>query len=157
MKNVIHQIDNKNECLLLPASFRAKFGLAFVLTPRKRFFVLTRFHFKANRKSIGSSKKLLGIFKIALRLRHRHVFMRQSVEILNVFNTLTFKQIFWKVKTFPKNLEYRFLFESTKISNTSFPCKNAKSKANVKTNRMVTTKCTYHKERSFASNYFFFF
>ena len=30
------------------------------------------------------------------------------------------------------------------------------SEANVKTNKTVTTKCTYHKERSFASNYFIF-
>ena len=31
-ENVTHQIDSKNEWLLLPASFTAKFGLAFVLT-----------------------------------------------------------------------------------------------------------------------------
>ena len=34
------------------------------------------FHFKANRNDIGSSKKRqYGIFKIALRVRDRHVFM----------------------------------------------------------------------------------
>ena len=32
LKNVMHQIDSKNEWLLLPASFTAKFGLVFVLT-----------------------------------------------------------------------------------------------------------------------------
>ena len=32
LKNVIHQIDSNNEWLLLSASFRAKFGLVFVLT-----------------------------------------------------------------------------------------------------------------------------
>ena len=32
LENVIHQIDSKNEWLLLPASFSAKFGLVFVLT-----------------------------------------------------------------------------------------------------------------------------
>ena len=31
-ENVIHQIDSKNEWLLLSASFTAKFGLVFVLT-----------------------------------------------------------------------------------------------------------------------------
>ena len=82
--------------------------------------------------------------------------MWQSVEILNVFNTLTLKQIFWKTKTFFKKLEYRFLVESTKIENASFPYKTAISEANVKTNKMVTTKWTYQKERSFASNYFIF-
>ena len=32
LKNVIHQIDGKNGCLLLSSSFPAKFGLVFVLT-----------------------------------------------------------------------------------------------------------------------------
>ena len=48
----------------------------------------------------------------------------------------------------------RFLVESTKIKNTSFPYKTAISEANVKTNRIVSTTWTYHEERSFASNYF---
>ena len=51
------------------------------------------------------------------------------------------------MKTFFKKLEYRFLVEATKIENTSFPFKTALSEANVK---------TYHKEWSFASNYFTF-
>ena len=99
---------------------------------------------------------VLGIFKIALRLRDRHAFMRLSVKILNVFNTLTLKQIFWKTKTFVKKLEYRFLVQSTKIQNASFLYKIVISEVNVKTNRMVTTKWTYHKERSFASKYIIF-
>ena len=66
--------------------------------------------------------------------------MWQSVEILNVFNTLSLKQIFWKTKTFFKNLEYRFLVESTKIENALFPYKTAISDANVKTNGTVNTK-----------------
>ena len=60
------------------------------------------------------------------------------------------------MKTFFKNLEYRFLVESTKTENASFPYKTAISEANVKTNRMVNTKWTYHSKRSFASNYFIF-
>ena len=83
--------------------------------------------------------------------------MWQSVKIFNVFNTLTLKQIFWKTKAFVKKLEHRFLVESTKIENTSFPYKTAITEANVKTNRMVTTKWTYRKEQSFASSYFIFF
>ena len=39
-----------------------------------------------------------------------------------------------------------FLVEATKIENTSFPFKTALSEANVKTNRMATTKWNYHKE-----------
>ena len=50
----------------------------------------------------------------------------------------------------------RFLFESFKIENASFSYKTAMSEANVNTNRMVSTKWTYQKERSFASDYFIF-
>ena len=39
--------------------------------------------------------------------------MEQSVRTLSVFNKLTLKQIFWKTKAFFKELEYRFLVEST--------------------------------------------
>ena len=65
--------NSKNEWLL-PASFMEKFRLVFVLTLENSFS--WRFHFQASRKSVGSSKKtVLGIFKISLRLRDRHIFM----------------------------------------------------------------------------------
>ena len=96
------------------------------------------------------------ILKEALRLRDQHVFLWQSVETLNIFNTLALKQIFWKTKTFFKKLEYRFLVESTEIKNASFPHKTVISEANVLTNTMVSTEWTYHIKRSFASNYFIF-
>ena len=75
---------------------------------------------------------MTGIFKIALHLRDRHIFMWQSLEILNVFNTLTLKQIFWKTRA----LEYRLSVESTKIDNAKLPHNTSLSEANVKTNRM---------------------
>ena len=53
-------------------------------------------------------------------------------------------------------MEYRFLVETTKIENKSFAFKTALSEANVKTNKMATTKWTYLKEWGFASNYFIF-
>ena len=83
--------------------------------------------------------------------------MWQSVKVSNVFITLTLKQVFWKTKTFFKKLENHFLVETIKIENTSFTLKTAVLEANVKTNSMATTKWTYHKEWSFASNNFFFF
>ena len=58
------------------------------------------------------------------------------------------------MKNFFKKLEDRFLVETSKIENTLFPFKTALSEANVKTNRMVTTKLIYHKEWSFANNCF---
>ena len=58
-------------------------------------------------------------------------------------------------------MEYGFLVERSKIEKASFLYKTAISEANVKANRMVTTKCTnyklqYYRERSFTSNYFIF-
>ena len=63
------------------------------------------------------------------------IFLWKSLKILNVFNTLTLKKIFWRTKTFLKKLEHCFLVERTMIENTSFPYKTAKPKGNVKTNK----------------------
>ena len=79
------------------------------------------------------------------------------METFNVFNTLTSIQIFWKMQTLFKKLKHPFLFESTKIENGTFSYKTALSEAYAKTNRMGSTKWTYLKERSFASNYFILF
>ena len=54
LKN-FHSSNSENEWLLLFASFTAKFQVLFVLTVENAFF--ERFHFKANRKTIDSSKK----------------------------------------------------------------------------------------------------
>ena len=89
-------------------------------------------------------------------MRDWHVFIWQSLDILNVLNTLTLKSIFFKTKIFLKKLGYRFLYESTRIENAIFPYKTAQSEANVKINRMGSTRWTNHKERNFASNYFIF-
>ena len=79
------------------------------------------------------------------------------MKVSHVFDTLTLKQIFWKMKNFFKKLEYRFLVKTNKIESTSFPFKTALSEANVKTNSMATIKWTYHKEWSFASTCFIIF
>ena len=80
--------------------------------------------------------------------------MRQTEEILNIFNAVTLKYIFWKSSTFLRKTGVSV--ESTKIEIASLPYKTVLSKANVKTNRMGSTKWTYHRERSFGSNYFIF-
>ena len=54
LKKVIHQLDNKNEWLLLLASFKVKLRLIFVVTLENTFSY--RFYFKVNKKSIDSSK-----------------------------------------------------------------------------------------------------
>ena len=50
------------------------------------------------------------------------------------------------MKTFFKKLYYRFLVGSTKIESALFPYKAAVSDTDGKTNRMMSTKWTYHKE-----------
>ena len=81
--------------------------------------------------------------------------MWQSIEILNVFVTLNLKQVFWKTKTFFKNLEYSFSIEDTATENATFPYKPALPKTSVKTNRIGRAKWNYHKEWSFFTNSFF--
>ena len=84
--------------------------------------------------------------------------MLQSVKVSNVFNTLTFKQIFWKTKTFFKKLEYTFLVETTNIENTSFPFKTALTEANIKAMlRQIEWRLQNGPiKNSFSSNYFIF-
>ena len=69
----------------------AKFELVFVLTQEKAFSL--RLNFKANKHRFFQNR-VLEIFKIALGLSDRHVFMQRSLEILNVSNTATLIQIF---------------------------------------------------------------
>ena len=47
-------------------------------------------------------------------------------------------------------------FESTKIEKPSFPYKTIISETNVKTNRMVSIKWTYHKEQGLRVTILFF-
>ena len=72
------------------------------------------------------------------------------------FQYINFETNFLKKKTFFKTREYCYLVESTKIENATFSYKTALSEANVKKNRMGSSKRAYHKKQSFASNYFIF-
>ena len=80
-----------------------------------------------------------------------------SSENFKHFQYFNFEANSWKTKTFFKKLEQLFLVERTKIETASFRYKSAISEANIKTNKMVTTKWAYHRERNFTSNYFIFF
>ena len=72
------------------------------------------------------------------------------------FQYFNFETDFLENKNITPKLEYRFSVESTGIENATFPYKTAISKANVKTNNLVSTKWAYRKEWSFVSNYFIF-
>ena len=98
---------------------------------------------------------MLGIFKIALRLRDGHIFLWQSVKILNVFNIFNFEADFLENENFFKKLEYSFLVESTEIENVSFPYKTATSETNVKTN--VTNVSLVTKNGPITKNGVFYF
>ena len=58
------------------------------------------------------------------------------------FQYFNFERDFLENKNLFKKLEYDFLVEGTKSENASFPYKTTISEANVKTNRMVSTKWT---------------
>ena len=73
---------------------------------------------------------------------------------MHVFNALTLKAMFSKTKTVFEKLEYQVLVEDTRNLNGTFLYKTVLSEANAKKNRMGSTRLTYHKERSFSSNYF---
>ena len=49
--------------------------------------------------------------------------MWQSLGSLNIFNTITWKQFFWKNENFSKKIEYSFLVKSTKIQNADVKSK----------------------------------
>ena len=119
----MRQIENAR--LLLSASFTAKFELAFVLTQKNA--LSERFHFTANRKSIGSSKKWQQGFS-----KQTSVFQYFNLEI----NFLKNKNLFQKIR-----LKTQYLY-------TKLPCRKP-----ILRNRMGSTKLTYHKELSFVSNY----
>ena len=151
---------DRNGWLLLSTNFTSKCGLVFVLTGENAN--LQRFDFKANRKSIGSSKKqyqrfLSSPFK---RSAYFHMTITGNFERFYYSN---YETSFLK-KSFFVKLEDRFLVESTTMENTTFTTwkiphfyeKLPFQKPNVKTNRMGSTKWTYYKERSFANNYFIF-
>ena len=112
-KNVIHQIDSKNEWLLLSASVTAKFELVFVLTLENAFS--WRFHSKANRRSSCSSKNSTTDFQNSPPFERLACFYVTSSGNFECFQSVLFfstlKQIFWKMKTYFKKLEYRFLVE----------------------------------------------
>ena len=108
--------------------WKALFLRGFILQPTERAQVLLK---KSTRDFQNSHVTISGNF--------------ESFQYLN-FETV----FFGKRKPFSKKVE------SIKIENASFPYKTAILEANFKTNGMMSTKWTHHKERSFASNYFIF-
>ena len=91
---------------------------------------------------------VLGIFKIAVRLRDQQVFFGQSVEISNILYFNIFSKSWTTV--------FLVLVESTSIENTTSPYRTVLSGANAETIKMGSTKWIYRKEHSLSSSYFIF-
>ena len=101
--------------------------------------------FKTYRKSAGSSKNDTIDFQISPLFERSTCFY---VTISGNFEVVNFETDL---------LGNKNLFQKTRVlffENPSFPYKTAILEADVKTNRMVNMKWTYHKEQSFASNYY---
>ena len=146
LKNVIQQIDSKNQWLFLSASFRTKSGLVLVLTVKNAFS--QTLHFEANRKSTGSSKNGNRNFLNSPPFERLACFYEIISRNFERFQYFNFKTDFLENENLFKKLEYRFSVESTKIEIASFLYKTTVSEANTMINSMVNTKWTYHIELS---------
>ena len=134
------------------SNFYGKIWVGFCLNTGKRFVLEVSFY-SQQKEHRFFQKTVLGIIKLALCLRD--VFMWQSVENFERFQYFNFETNFLRNENLFQKLEYCFLVESTKneynISKQNYPVRS-----HVKTNKISSTKWTYHKERGFASNYFIF-
>ena len=88
------------------ATFKAKFGLAFVLTEKENAwsFQPLSFILKARERAWVLLKMVLWMFKIALRLSGRHVFYVAITENVECFHYSNIETNFLKNENlFPKN------------------------------------------------------
>ena len=88
--------------------FKAKYVMAYVWTQENTS--LYSLYFKPMERPYVLLKTVLGIFKRSFK---RSACFYVTITILNDFNFLNSKQVFWKTKTFLKNLEYLFLVQIT--------------------------------------------
>ena len=88
----IHQVDSKNEWLLLSVTFTAKLQLVFVLTFENAFS--QSFHFKVNRKRIGSSKNGTRDFQNTLPFERSSCFYVTISESFKRFQYFNFEKLF---------------------------------------------------------------
>ena len=134
----------ENERLLLSVSFTAKFKLVFVLTQESTF---------SQKCIINPTERAQVFLKNGARdLQNSHPFERSTCFYVTI--TENFER--FQNEFFSERLQQHFLVESTKTENTMFPHKATLSETNDETIKMESIKQTYHKKRSFGSNYFIF-
>ena len=122
---MIHQVGSKNEWLLLSVTFTAKLEMVFVLTFENDFS--WSFHFKANRRSMGSSKNSTSDFQNNPPFERLACFYVTITESFKRFQYFNFHTNFLENENFFKKLKYNFFVETTEIESTSFPFKTALS------------------------------
>ena len=124
--------------LLFSPVFTAEFELVFFLIQENT--LSQRLYFKANKKSIDSSKNSTRDLQDSApfkRLTYFYLAITGNFERFQYFN---YEKDFTKNKhLFQEKMEYRFLAENTKIENATLPYQTILSEANVKRNRMVST------------------
>ena len=121
-----------------------KFEIVFVLTQENAFSIL-----KPTETAYVFLKSGSRDFQNNPPFERWSCFYVKITENFERFQYFNFQINFLKNKTLFKNLEYRFLIESTKTESAAFTYKTALSEANGKTNRMESTKWTFHNKRSF--------
>ena len=91
----------ENGWLLLSINFTAKYEMLLVLT-KKNFY-----SYKEYNKLLSNRKRLVSLYAVPgiLKMEDWHIFMCQTLKILNVFVLY--------LSNFFKKLEYRFLVENT--------------------------------------------
>ena len=105
---------------------------------------------------MGSSKKPPRDFQNTPPFERSACFCVTTIGNFECFHYFNFERNFLKKENLFQKTGVQFLVKSTKIESATFQHETALSEANMKTNRMGSTKWTYRKERSFASNYFVF-
>ena len=120
------------------ATFKAKFGLVFVLTQEENAwsFQTLGFVLKPRERARILRKNGTRDFQISPPFERSACFYMTTTESFECFHYFYFNQFSEKRKPFSKKLQHRFLFESTKIESATFPHETALPEANVKTNRM---------------------
>ena len=139
------------------SKFYVKIWVGFCLNTGKRFFLDVRpFILKPTERAQVLLNNSTRDFQNSPLFKRSACFCETTSGDFECFQYFRFEAVFLENENFFQKVEYRHLVKDTKIENASFPYKTDISEANVMRNRMVTTKWTNHKKRSFASNYFIF-
>ena len=121
-----------------------KFEIVFVLTQENAFSILKPTETAQVFLKSGSTD-----FQNNPPFERWSCFYVKITENFERFQYFNFEINFLKNKTLFKKLEYDFLVETTKTESAAFPYKTALPEANGQTNRMKSTKWTFHNEWSF--------